>query len=215
MRSGQGALAVGAIGLVLGVLAVTQFRVQDVREQTLETETPASLTALIANLSEKNSLLREEIFDLQTRIAASQDAIARGSITEAERQLAQLRTITGQAAVQGPGVAVTIDGPFDERALVDLVNELRNSGAEAIAVNDVRVGPRTWFGAGASGALSVGGASVNPPWTVRAVGAPDVMHVALTRTGGIVPQFGLIYPRTQFRVTKEQSLQLPAVTANR
>ena len=37
------------------------------------------------------------------------------------------------------------------------------------------------------------------------------MYVAITRTGGIEGQFELIYPKTRFSVTKETSLEMPAV----
>jgi hypothetical protein len=47
------------------------------------------------------------------------------------------------------------------------------------------------------------------PWVARAVGAPDVLFVAMTRTGGIIGQFELIYRSTRFRVTRETALDLP------
>lgn len=210
MRTLAGTLAVSAVGLLLGVLAVSQFRSQDVYSRSLQLETPASLTTVIANLAEKNSALREEIFDLRRRVEAAQDAIAtgKGSLAESERQIKQLLVFAALSAVGGPGVEVRIEGQFDERALSDLVNELRNSGAEALSVNDIRVGPRSHFGPASATALTVDGGRVSGPWTVRAIGAPDVLSVALTRTGGIIGQFELIYARTRFAVTKQPALQL-------
>ncbi len=212
MRGRWGGIAVAAVAVFLGILAVSQFRSQDVYSRSLQLETPASLTTLIAGLTERNNALREEIFDLRLRVDSAQESVAtgQGSLAEAERQLAQLRVLTAQSAVRGPGVAVTIDGPFDDRALSDLVNELRNAGAEAIAVNDVRVGPRSWFGTSGR-LLTVDATDVRPPVVVRGIGAPDVIHVALTRTGGIVGQFELIYQRTRFSVSKEAKLDLPAL----
>jgi uncharacterized protein YlxW (UPF0749 family) len=116
------------------------------------------------------------------------------------------------SAVSGSGITVRVDGAFDERALSDLVNELRNAGAEAIAVNTARVGPRSWFGATADRALMVDTVPIRGPWQVRAVGAPDVMYVAMTRTGGIIGQFELIYKGTRFDVSKESALELPALS---
>ena len=45
---------------------------------------------------------------------------------------------------------------------------------------------------------------------VRAIGSPDVVYVAMTRTGGIIGQFELIYRNTRFAVAKETALDLPA-----
>src|SRR6266540_2952602 len=145
MRSNSGSIALTLVALFLGLLAVTQVRAQDVYSRSLQLETPASLTTLIAGLAERNNALRDEIVDLKFRTTTARDAISsgKGSLTEAERQVAQLRVFEGQSAVGGPGISVRIDGAFDDRALSDLVNELRNAGAEAISVNARRVGPRT------------------------------------------------------------------------
>ena len=212
MRSTSGGIAVSLVALVLGVLAVSQFRSQDVYSRSLQLETPSSLTTLIAGLAERNSGLREEIFDLRLRVQSAEASVSTGlfSLEEGARQLRQLRVFAGDGPVHGPGIAVVVDGAFDERAMTDLTNELRNAGAEAISVGDVRVGPRSWFGPATPGGLTVDGIRVAGPWTIRAIGATDVLYVAITRTGGIIGQFELIYPRTRFKATKEVALDLPA-----
>lgn len=211
MRSNAGVIAVTVVALFLGVLAVTQIQAQDVYSRSLQLETPASLTTLIANLSERNNAIKDEILDLRHRTDTAREAIAsgKGSLTEAERQLSQLRVFAGMSAVSGPGITVRVEGAFDERALSDLVNELRNAGAEAIAVNTARVGPRSWFGAAPDHALTVDALAIRGPWQVRAVGSTEVMYVAMTRTGGIIGQFQLIYKGTRFDVSRESALDVP------
>ena len=211
MRTTSGSISVAFVALLLGVLAVSQFRSQDVYSRNLQLETPASLTSLIATLADKNSALRDEIFDLRLRVAAAGTSVSSGqfSLTEGERQLAQLRVFAAQDAVSGQGISVNIDGPFDEKAMSDLVNELRNAGAEAIAINERRIGPRSWFAPSAPGGIVIDGARLGSPWIVRAIGPSDVLYVAITRTGGITGQFELIYRSTRFKVAREQSLDLP------
>ena len=75
----------------------------------------------------------------------------------------------------------------------------------------MRVGPRSWFGINGDRALTVDAAAIKGPWMVSAVGAPEVMYVAMTRTGGIIGQFELIYRSTRFFVTKESALDLPSL----
>lgn len=213
MRTGPGGIAVALVALLLGVLAVSQFRSQDVYSRSLQLETPASLTSLIATLADRNAALRDEILDLRLRVSATQSSVASGqfSLTEGERQLAQLRVFAGEDPVTGPGISVTITGRFDERAMSDLVNELRNAGAEAIALNGRRVGPRSWFAPAGTDIVELDGTRLPGPWIVRAIGAPEVMHVAITRTGGIIGQFELIYKATRFSVAREASIDVPAL----
>ena len=213
MRTRKGAIAASIVAVFLGLLAVTQIQVQDVYSRSLEAETPASLTTVIANLAERNNSLREEIFDLRLRTEAAREEATsgKGTLTEAQRQLQQLQVFAASTAVHGDGISVKVDGGFDDSALSDLVNELRNAGAEAIAVNGVRVGPRSWFGIRPDGALTIDGTALPGPWSVRAIGAPEVMYVAMTRTGGIIGQFQLIYRNTRFSVSKETALSLPSL----
>ncbi|MGH2378315.1 MAG: DUF881 domain-containing protein [Candidatus Limnocylindria bacterium] len=212
MRSRSGAVTVAVVALFLGILVVSQFRSREAFNGTLQQETPETLTTLIADLSDRNRQLRDEIFELRFRLDQARTSVAggQGALEQSERELERLEVFSASSAVSGPGVAVFIDGPFDDRALSDLVNELRNAGAEAIAVNDARVGPRTWFAPGTDRSLIVDDAFVEGPWTVRAIGDTDVLFVGLTRTGGIVGQFELIYDATRFNVTRETTLRLSA-----
>jgi uncharacterized protein YlxW (UPF0749 family) len=212
LRTNRGAIWAAIIALFLGFAAVTQVRSQEVYSRSLNLETPSSLTTLIANLSETNNELRNEIFDLRRDVSEARDSVAngKGTLTEAQRQLARLRVFSAQSAVTGPGISIKIAGAFDERALSDLVNELRNAGSEAISVNEMRVGPKSYFTAAADHAIAVDARALRGPWIVRAIGSPDVVYVAMTRTGGIIGQFELIYRGTQFAVAKETALDLPA-----
>ena len=217
MRTSAGGIAATVVALFLGVLVVTQFRSQDVYSRSLQLETPSSLTTLIANLSDRNNSLRDEIFDLRIRVAAARESVAngQGSLSESQHEMDQLKIFAAVSPAHGPGISVRIDGAFDDRAMSDLTNELRNAGAEAISVNDVRVGPRSWYAPGPDRTILLDGKQLNGPWTVRAIGASEVVYVAITRTGGIAGQFELIYPRTRFAVAKEAALDLPAVAAQR
>jgi len=217
MRSNAGGIATTAVALFLGILVVTQFRSQDVYSRSLQLETPASLTTLIANLSDRNNSLRDEIFDLRLRVVAARDSVSsgQGSLTESQHEIDQLKIFAALTPARGPGIGVKIDGAFDDRAMSDLTNELRNAGAEAISVNDVRVSARSWYAPGPDRSILLDGTQLYGPWTVRAIGASEVMHVAITRTGGIAGQFELIYPKTRFSVTKEASFDVPAVVTKR
>lgn len=210
-KSRFGIVALTAVGLVLGLLAVTQYRAQDVFSRTLTAENASSLTTLIAQISDRNSALRDEILSLQLRLDAAHGRTqsSEATVRELREQFQQLEVAAAATPVSGAGVEVRIEGPFDDRALSDLINELRNAGAEAIGVNGARLGPRAWF-AKVDNGIVVDGRTMTTPYRVQAIGASDTISVALTRVGGIVGQLGLIYGRTRFTVSEQSVIDLPA-----
>lgn len=215
MRTRAGALTVAIVALFLGILVVSQFRSREAFTRTLQQETPETLTTLIADLSDRNRQLRTEIFELRFRLDQAKSGVAggQGAIEESERELARLEVFSGRSAVTGPGIAVRVTGPFDDRALSDLVNELRNAGAEAISVNGTRIGPRSWTAPGPDRTILVDGARITGPLTVSAIGDTEVLFVGLTRTGGIIGQFQLIYADSSFNVSRETTLRLPGLSS--
>src|SRR5207237_8229254 len=193
MRTNAGAIWVTVVAVFVSLAAATQFRSQDVYARSLNLETPSSLTTLIANLSETNNELRAEIFDLRRDADNAQNEVAsgRGTLTEGQRQLQQLRVFSAESAVAGPGIVIRIEGAFDERAMSDLVNELRNAGAEAIGINEMRVGPRSFFTGTPDHAIAVDGRPLRGPWIWRAIGDAIVGFCTMTRTSSVRQQSGL------------------------
>ena len=87
-----------------------------------------------------------------------------------------------------PGVTIRITDPQGKvkaPMLLDVVQELRDAGAEAIQVGDVRVVASTWFGA-QDGALRADGKPLSAPYVVKAIGDPATMDAAMRIPGGVV-----------------------------
>jgi uncharacterized protein YlxW (UPF0749 family) len=91
----------------------------------------------------------------------------------------------------------------------DVFNELRAAGAEAIAVNGVRVVPGTVV-AGAPGVLSVENEALPATVTIDAVGNPTNLTGSLVRPSGIVGRIQAAQPGVAIEVEPMDALQLPA-----
>ncbi len=205
-------LTVSAVALLLGVLVVAQLRAQQAAPG-LSGLSSQELTQVVANLSTRNDQLRTEVQSLEreaTTLASSQSRGA-SSVDQLGSDLARVRAWIGLQAVFGPGVTVTISGPIDGPAVESLINELRNAGAEAIAVGTVRVVPGTVV-TGSAGHLTVEDATLGDPFEVRAIGSPESLTGALTRAGGVVAQLGATYPDALVTVTPVDRMDLPATT---
>lgn len=210
MRRRSAQLSLAAVAFVLGLLVVAQLR-SGAGSAGLEARSAQELTALVANLTTRNEQLRREVATLEREVAELTSAAARGesSVDRLRTDLARLRLWAGLDPVVGPGVRITISGPISGAGVEDLLNELRNAGAEAIAVGGIRVVPGSVV-AGPAGALTIEGTRLGDPFEVEAIGSPETLTGSLTRMGGIVAQLSVRFPEAIVTVTPIERLRLPA-----
>jgi uncharacterized protein YlxW (UPF0749 family) len=183
------ALIALSIGLV-GFLVAAQWGTSHRHTEHLALESESDLTRIFSSLNEQSAALRDEISQLRLELAALQSSAERDQLARdaAQRQLSALQILAGVVPARGPGVAVHIADPkgsFEFQLLLDLVQELRDAGAEAIAVNGRRVGGTTAFSHGRDG-VTVDGQAVAQPYEVLAIGDPSTLDVGLRIPGGAV-----------------------------
>ena len=209
---------VAAVAFILGILVVVQIRSQ-AGNNTLAAMSSQDLTFLVANLNTRNDQLRREIATLQSQLAALESGGSLGatSVNEIRAEIDRIRAWAGLDPVGGRGIEITVSGPITASAVEDLVNELNNAGAEAIAVEDVRVVPGTVFGGGGGGGeggLSVDDTALDDPFTIEVIGTPDTLTGSLARAGGIIAQLAATDPDATIDVEEATEMVLPATTRN-
>jgi uncharacterized protein YlxW (UPF0749 family) len=195
-RRGQiafGALAL-ALCILLGAAIVTQAR-QTESGDSLETARPADLLVLLDSLQQREAALNTEVVDLQRTLASLQSSGSndQAAIENARSRLAALSILIGTVGATGPGVTITVDDVapgVSPETMLDVVNELRAAGAEAMQVSGsggqpLRVGVDTWV-VGSPGALVVDGTTLSPPYSVLAIGDPATLAAAMNIPGGAI-----------------------------
>jgi uncharacterized protein YlxW (UPF0749 family) len=206
-RSGRRRAQV-VIAVLLGLLSwavVAQVRLAGVdasyaglREQ--------DLVDLLAGVADQSQRAESEIARLErTRDQLLSDTGRReAALAQAEQQADTLQILAGQVPVTGPGIRITIDdsaGAVDVETMVDLIQELRTAGAEAMSFNgSVRVVAQTAVD-GTPGHLEVDGTRLKSPYAVDVIGEPGTLRGAVDFPSG---------PRKQLEdrgatVTVEQS----------
>lgn len=183
-----GAVLLSVVAAVMGFLLVSQINTTDDLADQLEAESETDLTAIFARLNEESASLRSELTDLQIQLqvlesSAEQEALARAA---AEAELSQLEILAGTVGARGPGVAVRIedtDGVLEPGDMLDLIQELRDAGAEAIAIAGQRVGAATSF-SGEAGAVTMDGTTLPPSLEILAIGDPATLEGGLAIRGG-------------------------------
>jgi len=188
-----GALAV-VLCLLLGVAIVTQAR-QTESGDSLETARPADLLVLLDSLQQREAALNTEVADLQRTLESlrSSGTDDQAAIENARDRLAALSILIGTVAATGPGVTITIDDTapgVSPETMLDVINELRAAGAEAMQVSaagtpPVRLGVDSWV-VGSPGALVLDGTTLSPPYSVLAIGDPATLSAAMNIPGGAV-----------------------------
>jgi uncharacterized protein YlxW (UPF0749 family) len=198
-RRGRSQLAFGALAVVLclllGLAIVTQAR-QTESGDSLQTARPADLLVLLDSLQQREAALNTEVADLQRNLAQLQASGSsdQAAIENAQARLAALSILIGTVAATGPGVTLTIEDTargVPAETMLDVINELRAAGAEAMEIRGgsqsgpvaVRVGVDTWV-VGTPGALIVDTATLNPPYSVLAIGDPPTLAAAMNIPGG-------------------------------
>ena len=185
----QGSAAViGVLTLLLGFAIAVQVRAHSSGD-TLSSLREDDLIGILDNQNARADRLRQQLADLQQDLRRLQDSGDKAAA--ARRQLvAQSRALgilLGTLPATGPGVAVTVTDPQAQLTgedLLDVVEELRGAGAEAIQFGPVRVSTDTSF-EGAGGVVVVDGTEVPAPYRVTAIGEPKTLDTALNIPGGI------------------------------
>jgi uncharacterized protein YlxW (UPF0749 family) len=191
--------AAGAvIGLLLGLLGfafVVQLR-SNSTDQQLSADRPEDLVRILSDLDARKDRLSQEINTLET----TQQQLAAGSqsrqaaLAEASRRADELGILAGTLPAQGPGLRVEFRSaakPIQASDVLDAVEELRGSGAEAmqiVGVNGavVRIVASSSFVDGSGGSLVVDGTAMAGPYTMTVIGDPQTMQIALNIPNGVV-----------------------------
>lgn len=185
-RPTRAQLLAGVLCAVLGFAVVVQMR--QAGDSSLSDLRTDELVRLLDETSARADQLSREASDLQ----AERDQLESGSssrqaaLDAARRNAAMQGILSGRLPAVGPGVRVSLQDPAGSIRPVTMLNmleELRNAGAEAIQVGDRRVTASSAF-TGAPGAIQLDGATLKAPYVWLVIGDPDTIQTALEIPGG-------------------------------
>jgi uncharacterized protein YlxW (UPF0749 family) len=206
-RSAQWLLTI--VCFVLGLLLVAQFRTQWMAGGYILSASSADQLIIISSLVENNARLREEMEALQEQLDEYQQTAGRAVLEALVEELNKVRIINGLVEVSGAGVEVSIDGPIGVLDLQDLINELRNAGAEALAVGGERLTLYSVIASPEDGAIAVNGMRLSRPYILQAIGHPETMETALLRSGGLIATLEHNYEGLTVSVIRREKMVLP------
>lgn len=183
--------------------------------------TENNLRAEVLKYKEKydNKIKEIEKIDEELEKAISTATANNSELEEAKNQIVEGNKIIGLTEVKGPGVIINVaDSELDSSLSADpsrllvhdkdilcIVNELKNAGAEAIAINGQRVISTTAIICGGN-IININGERIGSPFTIQAIGLPETL-ANLDRPGGYLKD--LRERKIQVDLKKSNNITIP------
>jgi len=182
--------AVAAVCAVVGFSFVTQVRAVEPIDVRLAGEREEDLARILADLGAESDRLSAEIGQLELTLLAigNEQEGEQVAVRSLQRRLDDLRILAGIVPATGQGIEFTIadpDGEVGADRLVDAVQELRDAGAEAIAVNGTRLVASSSFLSSGQRML-LDGQPITAPYRFAAIGPSASLAGGLEIPGGVL-----------------------------
>ena len=175
----QRLIIVSLIGIALGFLVVVQLRSQAAVARTLAAQDDTSVALLINDLNQANNQLQQQSEALAQQEAQLRQALASGGADarSIQKELTTLQEVNGMIPVHGAGLTIRVDGSVMDFELQDLLNSLRNAGAEAFDLNGYRIVSSTPI-ITKDNNLLISGHPVTAPLVLNTIGDPEQLAPA-------------------------------------
>ncbi len=209
-------ISISLICVILGLALSWQF--QSIRNNAkvinLESQKKDDLVVKILNEQKNNENLRSKLTELQTQLDKFEKA--RGNSDENFKlltdEIQKLKTVAGLTDVKGRGVIVTFAKEdalnVEDDDLLFVLNELRATDAQALAINEQRIIDTSEVRV-AGGYIMVNGRHVTPPYVVKAIVDPDNAVNALNMIGGALEKIKLFI---DVDVEKSDNIEIPKIS---
>lgn len=209
------AMTLGTVCLILTIGIAVQIKTINGTSSTVAQEfSDDSLRDEVLKWQERYNRETEKLDEAEKRLATIRTESAKNDTTTStmEEQIRINNILLGLTDVEGKGVEITVkDDPnattqsvaaFDDISyhivhdgdLREIVNELKNAGAEAISINDQRIVPTTAITC-IGNVIKINDEKVSSPFVIKAIGFPERIDSALNRSGGFLDfldDFGIV-----------------------
>ena len=194
------------ISIVLGIMCLALTAGICVQVKTVQSSNSTvsqnyeenNLRAEVLKYKERYDNTIKEIDELDKQLDAKIDEATENNseLEEAQAQIKEGNKIIGLEEVTGPGVIITLSDSqldpstvFDPSTLllhdldiVSVINELKNTGAEAISINEQRIVSTSSIQCGGA-IININGERIGSPFTIKAIGLPESL-ANIDRTEG-------------------------------
>jgi len=219
MRTNMAKLTIMIICILVGIMLSVQFKTSENYGVDLRGSRVEELAYQNSNLTQEKEALSKEVISLREKLTN----VSSGSqeIADLQQELKKSNMAAGLIPVTGPGIIVTLnDSPRtlqpggDPNALLvhdidilNIVNEMKASGAEAISVNEERITAMSEIRC-AGTTILVNMNKIAPPFVIKATGDPQLLESGLSIRGGKLEELKFFGLQTQ--LVRSDMIEIPA-----
>ncbi len=183
------------LGIAIQIKTINQMNNKSVTNSATENDLRDSVLKTkekYDNTYAKVEKLEKELEELQTSASVNSD-----EANELQEKLKEYKKILGLTEVSGNGLEITLkDGDENQSKsvlsslvhdgdILQVVNALRNAGADAISVNDQRIVNTSAISC-IGNVVKINGEKVGVPYVIKAIGNPEWLYGAIEMNGGYV-----------------------------
>jgi uncharacterized protein YlxW (UPF0749 family) len=226
MRNNEANIFVFAACIIIGVLISMNISISAKSGYTfLSSVQYQDAYAYKIKLQNEISALRDQYSVDEEKLSEYQKDDANGETvkTEINKELASNNMILGKVASVGQGVVITLNdadsslfnNTFEDQFklvhntdIIQVLNDLKNGGAEAISINDLRiVGSTEVYCSGPF--LQVNHVKIAAPFTIKAIGNSQVLYDYMMSDENYLKS--LMLRKVRVNINKNDAVQVPAV----
>lgn len=207
-------IALTLVCILLGIMLAWQYKSINYNQSVLSLQNKR-----VDELMEDYIKLQKQKNDMQENLKALEkenqtyEKVKAGD-SDAARQiqesLQRVRVFAGLTDVKGKGVIITLENnsylPIEDSDIMDVVNELRAAGAQAIAVNGERIVAMSEIRE-AGRYIMINGKQMESPFTIKAISDPDDLENSVRLIGGVLE--GLEDMQIKVDVKKSDNIEIP------
>ncbi len=219
MRTRGAQVTIAAVCLVLGIMLAIQFKTTSAYSPQYLPERVQDLAGKLNSVTEERDALAEEVLSLRGQLKNVRNNDQ--AMADLQGEMQRISLFAGLLPLEGAGVVLTVndiprsiqvgENPNNlivhDQDLLFLVNELKASGAEAIAVNDERITAMSEIRC-AGTMILVNTNKIGPPFVMKAIGNPNNLVSGMQLQGGWLETMKLLGYQTH--IQKMDNIEMPA-----
>lgn len=207
-------IAITLVCIILGVMLAWQFKSINYNQSvsSLQNKRVDELKDDLIKLQKQKNDLQERLKTLEKenqtyeKVKAGDSDAAR----QIQENLEKARIFAGLTDVKGKGVIVTIENNgylyVEDSDIMNVINELRASGAQAISVNNERIIAMSEVRE-AGQYIMINGKQMVSPFVIKAISDPDKLERSLRLIGGVLE--GLEDVQLKVDVKQSDNIEIP------